>query len=194
MRESPPDPRLLEALAPLLARGGPVLLAIEGGSASGKTTLAAQLAQYYGDCSVFHTDDFFLQPHQRTPARYDEPGGNLDRERFLAEVLRPLAAGRAVQYRRFDCHSMTLLPAVELPARRLNIIEGAYCMHPELAGYYDLAVFLQVSPALQRARIGRRNTPAQQQQFFTRWVPLEQRYFEAMQPRRRCALTLEETE
>lgn len=70
-----------------------LLVALEGGSASGKTTLAALLEAVYG-CSVFHMDDFFLRPEQRTPERYAQPGGNVDRERFWQEVLEPLAPGR----------------------------------------------------------------------------------------------------
>ena len=70
-----------------------VLVAIEGGSASGKTTLGELLQNVYG-CPVFHMDDFFLRPEQRTEARFAQPGGNVDRERFLEEVLIPLREGR----------------------------------------------------------------------------------------------------
>ena len=59
-----------------------VLIAIDGPAASGKTTLAARLEKRYG-ADVLHMDDYFLQPHQRTPDRYAEPGGNVDRERFF---------------------------------------------------------------------------------------------------------------
>jgi hypothetical protein len=31
---------------------------------------------------LFHTDDFFLQPHQRTRERLESVGGNIDYERF----------------------------------------------------------------------------------------------------------------
>ena len=63
-----------------------VVIAIEGGSASGKTTLGSLLEALY-DCTVLHMDDFFLRPEQRTTARYAEVGGNVDYERFLDEVL-----------------------------------------------------------------------------------------------------------
>ena len=53
----------------LLSRQGRVLVAIDGKCASGKTTLAARLAECY-DCNVFHMDDFFLRPEQRTEERY----------------------------------------------------------------------------------------------------------------------------
>ena len=70
----------------LTAERSRVLVAIEGGSASGKTTLGELLQNVYG-CPVFHMDDFFLRPEQRTEARFTQPGGNVDRERFLEEVL-----------------------------------------------------------------------------------------------------------
>ena len=77
----------------LTAEKDRVLVAIEGGSASGKTTLGELLQNVYG-CPVFHMDDFFLRPEQRTEARFTQPGGNVDRERFLEEVLIPLREGR----------------------------------------------------------------------------------------------------
>ena len=52
----------------------------------------------------------FLQPIQRTPQRMAEPGGNLDRERLIAEVLEPLRAGQQGSYRLFDCRTMALAP------------------------------------------------------------------------------------
>ncbi len=71
---SPIPMELLQAIDERLPRQERLLLAIDGGSASGKTTLAALLAQRYG-CPVFHMDDFFLRPEQRTPQRLAEPGG-----------------------------------------------------------------------------------------------------------------------
>ena len=181
---------LLDAIDGLLARKGGGLVAIEGGSASGKTTLAARLQTLYA-CRVFHMDDFFLRPEQRTEERLREPGGNVDRERFLEEVLLPASRGEAVTLRRYDCCTRTIQPAVEQPARPLTIVEGAYSMHPLLAPYYDLSVFLAVDPKIQRSRIEVRNSREQQVQFFGTWIPLEQHYIQAMDPQGRCDLTLE---
>lgn len=88
---------------------GPLLVALDGRCAAGKTTIAAQMARQYG-WGVVHLDDFFLQPIQRTPQRMAEPGGNLDRERLIAEVLEPLRAGQQGSYRLFDCRTMALTP------------------------------------------------------------------------------------
>lgn len=173
----------------LTAERNRVLVAIEGGSASGKTTLGELLQSVYA-CPVFHMDDFFLRPEQRTPERFSEPGGNVDRERFLSEVLLPLRQGEAVDYRRFDCATFTIAPPQRIKAGTLNIVEGAYSMHPDLAPYYDLSVFLPISVEKQRERILKRNAPAHAKQFFDRWIPFEQRYFDALDVRNRCDLIL----
>jgi uridine kinase len=180
---------------PLLAKldsqlqKGPVTLAVEGGSASGKSTLGALLCELYG-CTLFHMDDYFLRPFQRTKERLAQPGGNVDRERFLEEILLPLSAHRAVTYQPYDCSTGSLCPPVTVIPQRLTVIEGAYSMHPELACYYDLSAFLDVDPALQTARIQKRNSPAMAQRFFNEWIPLEQTYFEAFHIKDRCTLVI----
>lgn len=178
--------QLLQALTEEKPRA---IVAIEGGSATGKTTLAALLGRVH-DCSIFHMDDFFLQPHQRTPERFAQPGGNVDHERFLAEVLEPLAKGNPFDYQPFSCSTMALADAVHAAPAQLNIVEGAYSMHPALSAFYDLSVFLTIDPQLQAARILRRNGPAMQQRFLNEWIPLEQRYFAAYDIPTRCDLLL----
>lgn len=168
---------------------GRVTLAIEGGSGSGKTTLSELLHRVY-DCTVFHMDDFFLRPEQRTPERFAELGGNVDRERFLNEVLVPLQNNETVQYRRFDCGTFTILPPEAKKPSALNVIEGAYSMHPELVKYYDLSAFLDITPELQKARITKRNAPELAKRFFTEWIPMEQRYFEYRKIKENCDIVI----
>lgn len=182
---------LLASLDRQLAAKKRVILALEGGSAAGKTTLAALLCQIYPDCSVFHMDDFFLRPEQRTPERLAAPGGNVDYERFSREVLTPLHRGETVQYRPYNCHTQTMGDLTEAAPRTLNIVEGAYSMHPALAGCYDLCAFLQISPEMQKKRIRNRNNPEAQTRFFNTWIPLEQAYFAATDAAGRCGLILE---
>lgn len=177
---------LFEKLDALLEKGE-VCLAIEGGSAGGKTTLAEQLAERY-DCNIFHMDDFFLQPFQRTAERLAEAGGNVDRERFFEEVLRPVSEGKSVAYRRYDCKTATLLPPTMIAPKKLTVVEGAYSMHPALAAYYDLSVFLEIEPEVQRQRILKRNGAEQAMRFFEEWIPMERHYFEKTAAKERCDL------
>ncbi len=153
-------------------------VAVDGRCASGKTTLAKALSQRL-DCNVIHTDDFYLQPFQRTEERYTEPGGNLDRERLLGEVLLPLKKGKGASYRPFLCKSMSFGEEIHLPVKGIFIIEGSYSCHPELCGLYDMTVFVTTDRETQRARILKRNGEERLTDFLTKWIPLEERYFEA---------------
>jgi uridine kinase len=182
-------------LLPLLAEidkrlnKGSVIMAIEGGSASGKSTLADTLQSIYG-CNVFHTDDFFLRPEQRTPERLNEVGGNLDRERFLDEVLIPLREGKDVNYRKFNCTSMKIEDEITFEPSKLTVVEGAYSMHPELREYYDSSVFLDVDSKVQRERILQRNSGSMAQRFFDEWIPLEEVYFSEMNIKEHCNMVI----
>ena len=124
---------------------GRVIISIEGGSASGKTTLSQILDEKY-DCTVFHMDDFFLQPYQRTKERFNEIGGNIDWERFLDEVLIPLRNYSKICYRKFDCSTMSLGGKIEVNPNKLIVVEGVYSLHPKLEEFYDLSIFLDISP------------------------------------------------
>ncbi len=179
---------LMARLDTMLARGS-VVLAIEGGSASGKTTLSVMLRGLY-DATVFHMDDFFLREEQRTPERYAQVGGNIDHERFLEEVLLPISRRETVHYRRFNCSTLRIEPAVDIIPQQLTVIEGAYSMHPTLAKHYDLSVFLDIDTELQKARIKKRNTPPMAQRFFNEWIPLERVYFSEMHVKERCDMTI----
>ena len=185
--------RLLHLLADLdrrRSRKKSFVVALEGGAGSGKTTLALLLEQLY-DCTVFHMDDFFLRPEQRTEDRFAQPGGNVDYERFAAEVVTPLRAGGPIAYRRYDCQTQTVLDPVEIVPRPLVFVEGAYSMHPALGEYYDMSIFLDISTELQCARIEHRNSPEMQEKFFSTWIPMEHAYFMAADPRGRCDIVLE---
>lgn len=159
----------------LIAEKDFLVVAIDGKCTSGKTTLAAQLAEIY-DCNVFHMDDFFLRPEQRTPERFAEVGGNVDYERFREEVLLPLKTGKAFSYRPFDCRTFTLTKAVEVSPKKLNIIEGTYSHHPHFGEPYDLKILLTVSAETQKERILARPVFLHKR-FFEEWIPMENRYF-----------------
>ena len=160
----------------LLAQKGTVLLAIDGPCTAGKTTLANILHSKYG-CSVFHMDDFFLRPEQRTAERFAEVGGNVDYERFQEEVLIPLKSRQPFSYRPFDCKTFTLSEPIDVSCKQLNIIEGSYSMHPYFGDPYDLMILLTVDEATQRQRIWKRSAFLQKR-FFEEWIPMENRYLD----------------
>ena len=175
---------LVERAEALLREKGRAVIAIDGRCGSGKTTLAGLLAAQW-DCTLLHADDFFLRPEQRTPARLAQPGGNFDRERFYAEALAPLLAGRDALYRPYDCHAGCLRPPVAAPLRPVILAEGSYCCHPDLWGCYDLHVFVTAPLDVRLARLARR-PGVDLAAFRTRWIPLEEAYFAAERLEDRC--------
>lgn len=136
------------ALLPLLAaidrsrREHPrTLTAMDGPCATGKSTLGARLARLYS-CPLFHMDDFFLPPERKTPERLAQPGGNVDYERFFAQVLSPLSRGEPVLYQPYRCHSGTLEAARTIPPAPLAVVEGVYSLRPEFQSLYQVKCFL----------------------------------------------------
>lgn len=168
------------------------VICIEGRCASGKSFLAERLRDRYG-CSVIHTDDFFLRPAQRTPRRYSEPGGNIDYERFRSEVSDRLLRGECVEYRPFECRTMTFGASMRAEAGRPRTVEGSYSMHPYFGNYFDMAIFMTVGSAEQLRRISVRNGQAALEAFTKKWIPMEESYLEAVKPWLRAELLADTT-
>lgn len=179
--------RIIKEIYSLESTVQPVIIAIDGRSASGKTTLATRIQKEI-KCGVIHMDDFFLRPEQRTEKRYEEAGGNVDYERFLDEVMIPLRGNRKFAYRPFDCSTMTFSPPIEVTPGTVTIIEGAYSCHPVLWNYYDLRVFMSVNPDTQKRLIRQRNGDGGYIAFEEKWIPMEERYFAAYHLPERCDL------
>jgi len=186
----PADDEIAAQITALLETRPCVIAAIDGNCCAGKTTLAERLRQRLG-ATVFHMDDFFLRPQMRSTQRLQTPGGNVDSERFLREVLLPLSRGEHVSYVRYDCKADRLLEPLIVEPGTICIIEGAYSLHPLLIRYYDLKVFCRIDPALQLARIQKRNGIAQLPVFQSRWIPLENTYFEAYQIEQSCDIVID---
>ncbi len=175
---------ILNRIKEIRKERGSCLVAIDGNSGSGKSTLAAQLAAASG-ATLFHMDDFFLPPQLRTEARLDTPGGNIDSERFVKEIIKGLEKGRTFSYRAFSCKNSSYIEKTA-PHSTVNIFEGVYSMHPDWQAELNLKVFLQIPPEVQQDRILHRSGPEQLKKFTELWIPLENRYFEFYGIRESC--------
>lgn len=157
----------------------PVLIAIDGRSGGGKSTLSYYLNEM-NKWQVVHLDDFFLPRSMRTEERLTQPGENVDHERFLEEVLKPLAEGKTAVYRKYDCSKDMLMPEEYTVAPEgVIIIEGAYALHPTLRPYYDRTIFVTADPVKQLERIERREGKKALDKFRTKWIPMEEAYIAA---------------
>lgn len=154
-----------------------VVLAIDGMAGSGKSFLANMLEEIY-DANLIKLDDFFLQDYQRTKARLNEVGGNIDYERFTLEVLNNLAKEN-FSYKPYDCQTKTFKESVKLANNKLTIIEGSYSLRPEFIKYYDLKIFIKHDYKIQLKRLEKRN-PKLIEKFIKEWLPKEELYHNEM--------------
>lgn len=187
--------KLLKQIEDTVNCKGGAILAIDGKCGSGKTTLASFLAQKYGG-RVVHLDHFFLPPELRSDARLAIPGENFHKERFLKELGSVLGdKGHFAQdicYNAYCCQSGQSEKLL-LPPAPLTVVEGSYSAHPDLSHLYDIKVFCAISDIEQRRRISLRegDNPRKEALFFSRWIPLENRYFEAFNIMQTCDFILD---
>lgn len=180
---------ILEAVLRRLAdiKGRPILLAIDGDCAAGKSSLAAGIRASL-ECNVVHMDNFFLRPELRSDARLSTPGGNIDYERFLWEILIPLRLGRRIIYHPYDCSTLCFGEAITINPRPLTVVEGSYSLHPRLSWAYSYKIFLSVDPITQLRRIRERNGEEMAKRFADEWIPMEKRFFAAYDIAKSCDL------
>lgn len=177
--------RILQRVKEISAEKEHLILAIDGRCGAGKTTLAFYL-QTVCECNVIPMDHFFLRPEQRTKERLMQPGGNVDHERFLKEVLVPLKEGQAFSYRPYDCQKQQLSKERYVIPAKITLVEGSYSCHPKLRAFYDVTIFMTVDEKEQLHRIERRNGKEGLSLFKDRWIPLEETYFASCNIREKC--------
>ncbi|KRF14044.1 hypothetical protein ASG90_14785 [Nocardioides sp. Soil797] len=132
-----------------LARSAPAhlsggrLICIDGPAGSGKTTLAAGLAEARPGTVVLHMDDMYAG------------WGGLDDAlgpRLRDEVMAPLAAGEPGHYRRFDWHLDRFAELHLVPPCDLLVLEGVGSGARELAAYRSTLVWVEAPDDLRLAR------------------------------------------
>jgi uridine kinase len=177
----------------LIDRETPLLLALDGPSGTGKSVLAALVAQALG-ATVVPSDDFFAA--EITDAEWDARSPSqraadaIDWRRMRRDALEPLLAGKPAAWHAFDFQA-GLRPDGTYPMRTevelrnpapVIILDGAYSSRPELADLIDLSVLVDSPPALRHARLAAREDPAFLQAWHTRWDAAEAYYFTHVRP------------
>jgi uridine kinase len=153
---------LIEAAEP---RCGQVrVVAVDGGAAAGKSSLAVALAGRLDGAAVLSTD-----------AMLDGWAGQFDFwPRLRADVLAPLAAGRPGSYRSYDWHAMRFAGTVAVPVPRVLVVEGVSAI-AACAGRLSVAIFLDVPRDVRERRWVERDGPLRQA--WRDWLDGEDRYF-----------------
>ncbi len=161
------------ALARGSARSGPRLVAVDGHSASGKTTLAVRLAAHLPRTAVLHSDD--LAWHHSV----------FDWRPLLVDgVLAPLGAGRAVHYRPPAWVERGRPGAIELPADlEVLILEGVGASRRDLADLIAAAVWVETDEPERLRRDDERIAAGEvTREVFGSWMAVENPFISADRP------------
>jgi uridine kinase len=182
-----------EANRRMSRRPGPVLVALDGGSGAGKTTLAAAIAGAT-HAAVVPGDDFYAaeitHDEWRVLDAAERASRAIDWRRLRDEALEPLLAGRSARWHRFDFESgerpdgsyamrddfSELLPAP------LVVCDGAYSARPELCDLIELSVLVQASRDLRHTRLAAREDAGFLRAWHERWDAAEEHYFTRVRP------------
>ena len=179
----------------------PVRVAIDGVDASGKTTLADDLAGTLRD----HTDRQVLRAtldhfHNPRAVRYrqcpDSPDGyytdSFNLPDLRQNLLDPLGPGgsRIIRIGRFDGRIEQPLdsPPQPVSADAILIFDGVFLLRPELVGCWDFFIFLQVTfetvlaRAIQRDQALMGSAQAIIDRYTQRYIPAQRRYLESARP------------
>jgi len=171
-------PAILRIQQLLDASDGPCLVTLDGPCASGKTTMTERLGRLFG-AVVLHTDEYVVPHARKTAERLAIPGGNCEWERLTEEALIPWKENRNCWLQPYDCHADVLKPGIEVKPAGLMILEGSYSNLPAIRKLADLRLFAATSLDVRMERLRKRESAASFKQFETRWIPLENAYFEA---------------
>jgi len=145
-------------------RPHPVRVAIDGRTASGKTTIADELAQELnrvGRAVIRTSIDGFHRPKRERYARgRHSPEGYYFDARDLNAIrrllLEPLGPGGTLAYRTaaFDLEADVPINAPALRAGRKDvlIVDGTFLQRPELLDFWEVVVFVDVDAAAAAER------------------------------------------
>lgn len=175
-------------------RKRPILVALDGGSGAGKSTIAAQLKSELA-AAVIPLDDFFsgnIPDHQWDEFTVEEKLKNVfDWERVRKAVIKPLLNRCSAHWHAFDFQSglqadgtykMEVEPKLIQPAP-IILLEGAYSASTQLADLVDMAVLVDVPMEERHARLARREDPEFLKNWHKRWDEVERYYFEQVRPK-----------
>lgn len=171
----------------------PLVVAIDGRSGGGKSSLARSIAAALGSgpdlvaVSVIEGDDFYAGGSAAVwDARgIEERAARVIDWRRQRDVLEALRRGEAASWHPFDWHSADWdadrVPMVDEPVRcapgDVVLLEGVYSARPELADLVDLRVLLDPPAERRERQLREREGEGRRDDWDTRWAEAEVHYF-----------------
>lgn len=142
----------------------PFLVAIDGLSGAGKTTLVEQLRGTASSEVVFHIDDFIVERHRRYATGQSEAmeyyALQWDVDLLVETLFKPLQEGQTkltLPYYDRD-RDEVINRTVEIAPNALVLIEGIFLLRDEWRRYFDYIVYLDCPREVRYERALHRDT------------------------------------
>lgn len=166
--------------------GVPLLVALDGRSGGGKSTLARAVGAALS-ALVIDGDDFYAGGTDACWAAMG-PGEKVECVidwRRQRDVLENLRRRQPATWRPYDWESDdgSFGPPVSGGPADIVILDGAFSARPELADLLTLRVLRDVPRDVRRARLLRREGRRYRAEWEARWSDAEDLYFDALMPR-----------
>jgi hypothetical protein len=176
------DDLLHEILGAPDPRSAPLLVAVDGRSGGGKTTVTGRIVGRVPGAAVVHTDDIAWYH-----AMFDWSALMTD------GVLAPLRRGEAVAYRPPPWDARARPGAVTVPAGcPLVVVEGVGIGRRDLAAFFDALVWVQTDRAVAWSRgLARDGGSAEQEAFWHEWEAEERPFLAAERPWERADVVVD---
>lgn len=192
------------------SKQGTVRVAIDGIDASGKTTLADELAQVLRQASVpvlrASIDGFHYPAADRHRRSETQPARSYYEDSFDYPALRgllldPLGSPgeNSVRTRIFDFRNDLTLdePPTRVRFGTALLFDGVFLLRPELDGCWDLSIFLRVDPAISldraldrdRSLFGTADTV--ERRYRQRYLPGQALYLKLVDPERHAEVLID---
>lgn len=164
-------------------------IGIDGAGASGKSTIARELARACSDIQVVALDDFYRPSGERHPGPVSQRpiAADYDLERLTREVLTPLAGGDPAAYRRYDWQTDRVGAELTAVAQPIVVLEGVYATSAALAPFLDVRVWVECPRELRLRRGLARDGENARARWELDWMPGEDLYMSDERPMARAA-------
>lgn len=171
----------------------PVIVALDGGSGAGKSTISNRLRKM-GDVAVITLDDFYQTtiPESEWPTKTakERLESVFEWKRVRLEALLPLRAGNVGRWQAFDFTKGLGTDGryrlqetyTEVPPSPIVVLEGNFSASPPVRDLIDLAVLIDVPVEERHRRIREREDEEFLDNWHTVWDEVEAYYYNEVNP------------
>ncbi len=173
----------------LLKNKKPIIVALDGRSGAGKSTVAQKLASEL-DAVVIKADDFYIGPPDGDEKNWHKKSAEekidqvLDYQRLRLEVLQPLLGNKDAKYKPFNFelgHGLSE-KSINLSPSAVIIVDGVYSAE-KMKDVVDVSVLIEYPNKDRRKRLLSREGDDFISEWHSIWDEAEDYYFSSVRPR-----------